>query len=327
MRLFCQKINKNTAKRQRGLNALLACVLTTTLFISAKDTYAQVHDSFCEEADSTAASMECVKRHHQSAQEKLNIIYEGLNQTLEGDALVGMRDLQNRWVQYRDQECQFHASLATKDSLSRLYELSCLAQMTQNRASLLSYTAAEKTPHVDQKKAYEFSSVSRWINAIKLDYPNIFWRYGEKQKADIDCDSESEIITYGITQASASQRENSAFFDYDLVVAFVDNPDVGRPHTEVLRFPIEPIRTQQSEGEYLCNPLVSLEVIESQGDGEGIPLSEGAALIPPRKPGDNAGYCTKGLKIVSTSRHCNGDIYIRWNGKEYEVEQNTKFYE
>ena len=110
-------------------------------------------------------------------------------------------------------------------------------------------------------------------------------------------------------------------------MAFIDNPDVGRPSTKLLRFPIEPTRAQQSEGEYLCHPLVSLDLIESGTDGEGIPLSEGAALVPPRKPGDNAGYCTTGLKIVSTNRHCDGDIYVRWNGKEYAVEQNTKFYE
>ena len=66
---------------------------------------AQGHSQYCSQADSTAAIQKCLKRHLDSAQNRLNKIYTSLSDGLEGEQKEELKELQKNWLRYRDAEC------------------------------------------------------------------------------------------------------------------------------------------------------------------------------------------------------------------------------
>jgi len=91
-------------------------------------------EGLCDDARSTAETMECLNQRNQNAQDKLNAIYNDLKlMNIEPDAQKMMDATQQKWVEYRNEHCVWESSLPTVSALKRLYELSCQAELTRQR--------------------------------------------------------------------------------------------------------------------------------------------------------------------------------------------------
>ena len=80
------------------------------VLLSAGQANAQGHGGFCEKADSTAATQACLKRHLDSAQRRLNMVYQKLSGQLEDEDKTSLEELQQSWIAYRDAECEWEST-------------------------------------------------------------------------------------------------------------------------------------------------------------------------------------------------------------------------
>lgn len=221
---------------------------------------AQGHSAFCGQADSTAASQGCLKRHLDSAQSRLNKVYKKLTNELEGDNLASLKDLQATWLRYRDAECMWEADRSATPSLKRINELSCMARITDDRVDLLTIALSD---HSDEGVQREYGSFPRWMNVVAKDNPRVFWDYGKRTSYDLDCDGDDEYIMQGLTMKSvkvsdeeADEDENPAVtFEQNIVLAIVQNPPTGRPKAQTFSFPVREAESSES----LCSGDVSID--------------------------------------------------------------------
>ena len=89
----------------------LFAILTLTPALSN----AQEHIVYCEEVESTAEIMKCVKRHYDDSQIRLNMVYGDLTQRLEDkDDVADLIGSQNAWLAYRDTHCAWESGRARR---------------------------------------------------------------------------------------------------------------------------------------------------------------------------------------------------------------------
>lgn len=233
----------------------LFCLLLFTP-INAK---AQGHAGFCDQADSSAATQACLKKHLQSAQKRLNSIYKSLSDKLEPEKLEEMKELQKNWLAYRDSECMWESENSITPSMKRLNELSCMARLTEDRADILDVVYADGKQVTERK---EYGTFPRWMNVLSKDHPDVFWGYGRRTEHDLNCDGEEEQIMQGIltklskTDSENPKEENQKLFSKQVVLAIVENQSVGRPSATVLEFPVQ----QEAGPNAVCSDRVSLQV-------------------------------------------------------------------
>ena len=204
------------------------------------------HGGYCDQAESTASIQRCLKRHLDSAQRRLNVVYKKLGTTLEGEKLEELKELQQTWLRYRDAECMWESAQTETPSLKRVHELSCMARVTEDRADLLGIVFGDvENPEAPR----EYGTFPRWMNALVKDRPGIYWDYGGRKSYDLNCDGEDEFIMEGVqlkreklpAQEQKDQEEGaeeilSAAFSGEKIVAIVQNPPWGGPRPRFLPF-------------------------------------------------------------------------------------------
>ena len=181
------------------------------------------HAKYCGEAESTATLQNCVKDHHAEAQARLNSVYEDLSKNLDDSDQDHVRAIQKRWIEYRDAECTWEAGRAQEEPLQKIAQLSCEARMTEDRADLMSASLLKEESPLQKS---ELSGFPRWMNALSKDNPNIFWRFGQRLRGDLNCDESEDIAISGIKVMNGTTY----------VLAIVNNQAAGRPSYDVFEF-------------------------------------------------------------------------------------------
>lgn len=292
----------------RVLALCFLLILNTT-----PQSFAKSEPEYCDRAKSTADIMACVKDRHDQAQKRLNIIFDRVlvnenaltapleknendetpqleEQDKSKDRIASLRETQNNWIIYRDQECAWEIGSEATESLKRIKELSCLTKLTNQRADVLSLSLNEE----DRSEAAQEQTTPtpRWLNTLVADHPMVFWKYQDHIRADLDCDGEVEEIMSGLSAAYREVRtEDADRYAVTSVVSITNNPATGRPKSELFQFAVTP--EQSDDG--LCRSDIELSVQTSEKQDE-----QCQAIL-----NINDGACKQRS--------------IRWNGEAYEL--------
>ncbi len=183
----------------------------------------------CTDARSTADILKCNIAQNARAQETLNATFTSVLKKQSGETLEQIKNVQSRWLEYRDQQCGLEAEQIEDGSLRRIQELRCLTRVSDERTvALNSFNVVE---HV---RAGEIAAQPRWMNALAVDNANVFWRYGAVSEVDLDCDGHNEFMLIGLRVDDKTGAARS-------VVSVSANPKTGRPLSTVLDLPISNI--------------------------------------------------------------------------------------
>ncbi|MCB9990233.1 MAG: DUF1311 domain-containing protein [Rhodospirillales bacterium] len=263
------------------LVVLSFCVLAFAATFNGPPAFSQRHMGYCDRADSTADTLDCINRHNQDVQKKLNDVFTDIAAGQSDETKALLNDAQKNWIPYRNAQCAWEASLTETASLKRVYELSCLTAMTDRRVALLEAVQSREA----QEEPREFSAQPRWMNALAHDHPQIFWRYGEWKSADLDCDGHDEQVMTGLSVAqtqevviekdavSEAQRQ-----DIEVVVAISENPPTGRPKAALLRLPVTP----KLDTPHICRPAIRIDIKDrktEQADDEEKMAGDGCKML------------------------------------------------
>lgn len=276
------------------------------VFMLPSGAIAQDHGVFCEGSESTAATRRCLNRHLGAAQDRLSKLYEKLSATLDGENLENLQGLQKSWLAYRDGQCEWEAGQTDVQSLERVNKLSCLARMSEDRADVLEVILADEALEGAPR---QFGDFPRWMNVLAKDEPDVFWNYGKKQQADLDCDGENEMVMTGIRAKkiedfSDGGRGSLVSHGLTFILAIAENPPTGRPQTYIVPLVV---------GVDICAADASLRVEEEVPKKEGEETTE-------KKPKKCA------TKLTLEAKGCD-PVSVIWSGKSYEVEPEEKLEE
>ena len=265
---------------------------------------AQGHSQYCSQADSTAATQNCLKRHLDAAQSRLNKIYTNLSDGLEAEQKEELKELQKSWLRYRDAECMWEAERSMNAPLKRINELSCMARVTEDRADILAIAS-----NSDEKAqgVREYGSFPRWMNVVAKDYPDIFWNYGTRTAYDLDCDGEDEYVMQGVrinNIKSAEELDESEVlpqnYETEYVISVTQNLSTGRPASKIFTFLVSDDETPET----ICSPTPKLKFM--------------AALeIEKEENGKESPSC--GAKLEIQSLGCSYKTII-WNESDFALE-------
>lgn len=210
------------------------------LYILPTPVMAQGHGVYCEQADSTAATQKCLKRHLDSAQKRLKTIYDTLNAGMDDEKKQELSELQKSWLAYRDAECMWEAQNADTASLKRINELSCMARVTDDRADILTIVHEDK---IQLDTVREYGSFPRWMNVVAKENTDVFWNYGKRTGIDLDCDGEDEYLMSGIQSEMIEvkatedvEKTEYNIFKNHVVLALAQNTSVGKPTAQIFKF-------------------------------------------------------------------------------------------
>ena len=122
----------------RSAPALVLAVLFLLITTRMQSQDAQVPKTEdCRNASTTSAMRACANASYEAAQRELDSAYQNLLQQLDDSQRQKLRVAQRAWLQYRDANAQFQASLAQSGTLAPLIRTTVLAEMTNARASEL----------------------------------------------------------------------------------------------------------------------------------------------------------------------------------------------
>ncbi len=227
-------------------------ILLTLFILLGSSSAGQAQSGHCKNVKNTTDMMDCVNRHYEDAQERLNIVFGKILEDKKDKTAEGLKIAQRSWLVYRDLQCGWEASQVETKAVGRLTELSCLTDLTESRADVLASGLDEKGAQ------HKFSAYPRWMNVLAQDSPDVYWRYGEHIQADLDCDGQDEQIMVGV-DVTGNDKINTetgkASYRSDVILAVAENPVTGKPQTSLFRLPTE---GQDS----VCNPDVEMALVE-----------------------------------------------------------------
>ncbi|MCB9982958.1 MAG: DUF1311 domain-containing protein [Rhodospirillales bacterium] len=277
-------------------------LLTGLVFLAGLAGLAEAAEEACEKARSSADVMKCLSRQHDVSQEELNKVFDALSFENSGEALEALKDLQARWVEYRDRECALETSGLETESLKRLETLRCLQRLTRERIGALQKSLNPEDPPEEQG---ETAAPPRWMNALASDYPNVFWNYGAQIEGDLDCDGENEHMMGGL-------RSSEDFMEVFPVVSISENPLTGRPKSTVIELGFDDESDNVDEERVRCGLVVGLSFAQPPDE----------ARLPEDKGGegqvsdaDVSAACINRLTI--TAEACGQSHTLYWTGNEY----------
>ena len=117
---------------------LLAYSLVSLLAMSqaqAEDE-SQAYTQCMDMASSTVSMTACIQAETQMQDQRLNRVYKQLMGKLDAAQQKSLRDVQRKWIAYRDGNCQFHVQ-ASGGTMAQLEGGTCLMNMTRDRAAEL----------------------------------------------------------------------------------------------------------------------------------------------------------------------------------------------
>lgn len=281
-------------------------VFLTIFAFNMSQASAQGRGIYCDQADSTAAIQNCLKRHLDTAQKRLKNVYDSLSASIEVEKKQELADLQKSWLAYRDAECMWEAENAENPSLRRNNELFCMARLTDDRADILTIVNENE---VELDTAREYGSFPRWMNVVAKENKDVYWNYGERKGFDLDCDGEDEYVMSGLQtdeadiddfMKAAEEDEDKQFlphavFKNHVVMSLSQNPSVGKPTVQIFKFLVN----DEESDETICSQNFSVEFVEG-------------TLITEDSPTCNA-------KLLVKEGKCEPKTII-WTGKDFAFE-------
>jgi len=271
----------------------------------------------CEKARSSADVMACLSRQYESAQKDLNRAFDRLGLERSVEDLAEIKNLQARWLEYRDMACQQETGHLETESLQRLESLRCMNRLTQERIIAINNTLKNKSESEDLGEA---AAQPRWMNALASDHPDIFWRYGDRISGDIDCDEEAEYMMSGL-------RLDVKMGVVHPVLSISENPQTGRPVSDVINVPVRPKEVEaiggDAEKELAETSKDETDAVQACGSILNLRFEEGSeAVAPVDIPEAEGGALTSEVSVMCknsllvASANC-PDRKIHWNGKAY----------
>ncbi|MBA6134188.1 lysozyme inhibitor LprI family protein [Pseudomonas juntendi] len=115
---------------------LAGLALTCVLPLAVADDYTAAYVQCMDKASSTVAMSECIGAETQVQDQRLNRVYEQLMGKLDAGQEKSLRDVQRKWLAYRDGNCQFHVQ-ASGGTMAQLEGGTCMMSMTRDRAAEL----------------------------------------------------------------------------------------------------------------------------------------------------------------------------------------------
>lgn len=110
----------------------VACVLP----LAQADDYTPGYGQCMDKASSTVAMSECIRAETQLQDQRLNRVYKQLMGKLDAGQQKSLRDVQRKWLAYRDGNCGFHVQ-ASGGTMAQLEGGTCVMDMTRDRAAEL----------------------------------------------------------------------------------------------------------------------------------------------------------------------------------------------
>lgn len=221
--------------------------------------YAQRHKGYCDSVESTADMQSCVNTHNEAAKEKLNSVYKDLVDHIGKEEVSAVSSAQKEWREFRDTQCAYEASLTPNEALRRVYELSCLTELTEDRSHHLAALKARE----ESGMPWELGDQPRWVNILTNKYPHVYWRYGEWMSVDLNCDDRKEDVMIGLDVKSGQEQST-------LIIAVADNPVTGKPKASLFKVPLyseipdtAPVTEGAEEKIHLCGADVKLALISN----------------------------------------------------------------
>ncbi len=152
------------------------------------------HALFCEGITDTSETVGCIKKELDFHQAAVNTLYQTLSESMDGDMRKTLADNQQKWLAYRDAECEWEEGWAKGQSLSRVYELSCLASLTRERSERLLRAVHAAAPDTQP----EFAGTARWMSTLIAQNTRVFWNFNTAQQADMNCDGSADRLVTGV---------------------------------------------------------------------------------------------------------------------------------
>lgn len=231
----------------------------------------------CDSARSTADVISCESTQHKHIEGLLNEAFSAADKASADEELESLKDIQKKWLEYRDQECALESDQVEDGSLKRLQELRCLNRINEERIGALD-TMNEDTA----TKPIDIKAQPRWMNALANDYPDVFWRFGESLSLDLDCDAEDEVIMTGLRIAPKTDALMA-------IIAITEKPDTGRPQSETFSLFLMPHEQSKAKSgayddkRHVCSSSLSLRPVPHPNAEEtcGIALEVSDASCAP----------------------------------------------
>lgn len=280
--------------------------------------------SYCDKAETTADLLQCVKHHKEEAQAGLNKLYKKMARTQpEEDGENSLGTTQQAWLSYRDAQCSWEAGLADEGQ-DKIYELSCVAAMTENRRETLQQI--ENRGH--SLKPREYSSHPRWMNVLAHDFPDVYWRYSNWVGADLNCDGTDEEIITGVTlMPDASKKSDQGapmptMYQAEVAVAIADNVAIGRPVITMFKKPImvaDDVNAQKVQSsKALCGLPEGINFID---DGDVVPTLKAAAMKGEASSQKNVAEGKTCKRMISLADGDCAPLVIYWDGAAYKMQR------
>ncbi|EJT84059.1 hypothetical protein PPS11_26739 [Pseudomonas putida S11] len=104
--------------------------------LAQADDYTPGYGQCMDKASSTVAMSECIRAETQLQDQRLNRVYKQLMGKLDAGQQKSLRDVQRKWLAYRDGNCGFHVQ-ASGGTMAQLEGGTCVMDMTRDRAAEL----------------------------------------------------------------------------------------------------------------------------------------------------------------------------------------------
>lgn len=116
----------------------------------------------CNPNGSTMEMKKCADDDYQSADRKLNEVYQQLTPKVQGEERQRLIAAQRAWIQLRDTNCRFESAEALGGTLEGLLFTNCLTKMTTNRT-------AELQGYIAQRASNDQLQVGQVTNMVQGD--------------------------------------------------------------------------------------------------------------------------------------------------------------
>ncbi len=177
---------------------------------------------YCPNAETTSDLVSCIGHRLTIENNHMNDVYKALEKHHAENTkyLSDLNTRQDEWISFKDEKCAFEANVYAGESLENVQKLSCQARMTSTHTEHLKALLHD----VDIP---EFSSPPRWVNVLRADYTDIFWRLASAKLIDVDCDGHKEHLVQGLKKTNDQ---------YEMILSISDSKKTGRPVVTIINF-------------------------------------------------------------------------------------------
>lgn len=195
---------------------------------------------YCESATNTSDLINCTSKQLQEVEAELTTLFDKLALDETDNQLF--QEAQKSWITHRDAQCAWQIGKAKSESLGRLEKLTCQRDLTLQRIKHLTAfdPGVEKELEHEPLPASAYTAYPRWMNALAQINADIFWQYGQRTAADLNCDGINEHILAGLNvekSYAVKADKAEAQFTPQVVIAVAETPTTGRPHVAVFDLP------------------------------------------------------------------------------------------